>query len=330
MLLAGDIGGTKTQLAIFSMAEGPRRPVAEAVFPSADYTNLADIAREFITQTNLPVEYACFDVAGPVIGGRAQLTNLPWVIDSAALAAELNLQRVWLLNDLQATAYAVPQLTPGDLKTLNKGEPAEYGAIAVIAPGTGLGEAFLVWTGSSYMAYASEGGHTDFGPNNDVEIELLRFLLKRFGHAGYERICSGIGIPNIYDFFLESGRFSESPEVAQALAAAEDRTPIIVQAALDPVKPDPLCVATMEMFVSVLGAEAGNLALKVLATGGVYLGGGIPPRILPFLQTEHFMRAFTNKGRFSEMISRIPVHIVLTQAALIGAARYGLERMTSN
>jgi len=330
MLLAGDIGGTKTQLAIFSLAEGPRRPVAEAIFPSADYTNLADMVREFITQTNLPVEYACFDVAGPVIGGRAQLTNLPWVIDSAALAAELNLQRVWLLNDLQATAYAVPQLTPGDLETLNKGEPAEYGAIAVIAPGTGLGEAFLVWTGNSYMAYASEGGHTDFGPNNDVEIELLRFLLKRFGHAGYERICSGIGIPNIYDFFRERGDFPESPEVAQALATAEDRTPIIVQAALDPVKPDPLCVATMEMFVSVLGAEAGNLALKVLATGGVYLGGGIPPRILPFLQTERFMRAFTNKGRFSEMISRIPVHIVLTQAALIGAARYGLERMSSH
>lgn len=330
MLLAGDIGGTKTQLAVFSLAEGPRRPVVEATFPSAEYTDLADMVREFIAQTNLPVEYACFDVAGPVIGGRAQLTNLPWIVDSAALAAELNLRRVWLLNDLQATAYAVPQLTPADLETLNKGEPAEYGAIAVIAPGTGLGEAFLVWTGSSYMAYASEGGHTDFGPNDEVEIELLRFLLKRYGHAGYERICSGIGIPNIYDFFRESGRFPESPRIAQALATTDDRTPIIVQAALDPVEPDPLCVAAMEMFVSVLGAEAGNLALKVLATGGVYLGGGIPPRILPLLRGERFMRAFTHKGRFSEMISRIPVHVVLTQAALIGAARYGLERMSSD
>ncbi|WP_298980535.1 glucokinase [Caldilinea sp.] len=330
MLLAGDIGGTKTQLAVFSLAEGPRRPVAEAIFPSAEYTDLADMVREFIARTNLPVEYACFDVAGPVIGGRAQLTNLPWIVDSAALAAELNLRRVWLLNDLQATAYAVPQLTPADLETLNKGEPAEYGAIAVIAPGTGLGEAFLVWTGSSYMAYASEGGHTDFGPNDEVEIELLRFLLKRYGHAGYERICSGIGIPNIYDFFRDSGRFPESPRIAQALATTDDRTPIIVQAALDPVEPDPLCVAAMEMFVSVLGAEAGNLALKVLATGGVYLGGGIPPRILPLLRGERFMRAFTHKGRFSEMISRIPVHVVLTQAALIGAARYGLERMSSD
>jgi glucokinase len=330
MLLAGDIGGTKTHLAIFSLAEGPRRPVAEAVFPSAVYHDLADMVREFVAQTQFSIEYASFDVAGPVVGGRAQLTNLPWIVDSTALAAELKLNRVWLLNDLQATAYAVPQLAPSDLDTINKGEPAEYGAIGVIAPGTGLGEAFLVWTGNTYMAYASEGGHTDFGPNNEVEIELLRFLIKRFGHGGYERICSGIGIPNVYDFFRESGYAPESPEVAQRLAEATDRTPVIVQAAMDANNPDPLAVATMDMFVSVLGAEAGNLALKVLATGGVYLGGGIPPRILPLLHSGRFMEAFTRKGRFSEMISRIPVHVILTQAALIGAARYGLERMTSN
>ena len=330
MLLAGDIGGTKTHLAMFSLAEGPRRPVAEAVFPSANYGDLAEMVQEFTEQTHLEIEYACFDVAGPVVGNRAQLTNLPWVVDGPALARTLKLRRVWLLNDLQATAYSVPQLTPSDLETLNKGEPAEYGAIGVIAPGTGLGEAFLVWTGNAYMAYASEGGHTDFGPNNDLEMGLARFLLDRFGHAGYERICSGIGIPNIYDFFQERVGIPESPELAQRLAVASDRTPLIVQAALDADIPDPLCVAAMETFVSVLGAEAGNLALKVLATGGIYLGGGIPPRILPLLRTGRFMEGFTNKGRFSEMISKIPVHIVLTQAALIGAARYGLERMTSH
>lgn len=328
MLLAGDIGGTKTHLAIFSLAEGPRRPVAEEIFPSAHYTDLAGMVREFVTKTQLPIEYACFDVAGPVVGGKAQLTNLPWVVDSHALVRELNLRRVWLLNDLQATAYSVPQLTPADLETINKGEPSEYGAIAVIAPGTGLGEAFLVWTDNAYMAYASEGGHTDFGPNSETEIELLRFLLKRFGHAGYERICSGIGIPNIYDFFCESGYAPEAPELTRRLANASDRTPLIVQAALDETNPDPLCVATMETFVSVLGAEAGNLALKVLATGGVYLGGGIPPRILPLLRTDRFMQAFTHKGRFSEVIGKVPVHVILTQAALIGAARYGLERMS--
>lgn len=330
MLLAGDIGGTKTHLAVFSLAEGPRRPVAEAIFPSAEYSDLALMVQEFNAQTKLPIEYACFDVAGPVVGGRAQLTNLPWIVDSAELAAKLKLHRVFLLNDLQATAYAVPQLTPSDLDTINKGEPAEYGAIAVIAPGTGLGEAFLVWTGHSYMAYASEGGHTDFGPNDETEIELLRYLLKRYGHAGYERICSGIGIPNIYDFFRDSGRAPESPALAQQMEAVSDRTPIIVQAALNQSNPDPLCVMTMDMFVSVLGAEAGNLALKVLATGGVYLGGGIPPRILPLLHGDRFMRSFRNKGRFSAMISHIPVHVVLTQAALIGAARYGLERMSTN
>lgn len=328
MLLAGDIGGTKTHLAVFSLAEGPRRPVAEEIFPSASYANLAEMVREFQEKTKLPIEYASFDVAGPVVGGKAQLTNLPWIVDGAALASELELRRVWLLNDLQATAYAVPHLTPTDLEPINRGEPTEYGAIAVVAPGTGLGEAFLVWTENSYMAYASEGGHTDFGPNDETQIELLRYMLKRYGHAGYERVCSGIGIPNIYDFFRDSRYATESAAFAARLDAAADRTPLIVQAALDEADPDPLCVATLDMFVSILGAEAGNLALKVLATGGVYLGGGIPRRILPKLQTGRFMEAFVNKGRFSAMMSRIPVYVVLTQAALTGAARYGLERMT--
>ncbi|MCB0069036.1 MAG: glucokinase, partial [Caldilineaceae bacterium] len=211
-----------------------------------------------------------------------------------------------------------------------RGEPTEYGAIAVVAPGTGLGEAFLVWTENSYMAYASEGGHTDFGPNDETQIELLRYMLKRYGHAGYERVCSGIGIPNIYDFFRDSRYATESAAFAARLDAAADRTPLIVQAALDEANPDPLCVATLDMFVSILGAEAGNLALKVLATGGVYLGGGIPRRILPKLQTGRFMEAFVNKGRFSAMMSRIPVYVVLTQAALTGAARYGLERMSQH
>lgn len=328
MLLAGDIGGTKTHLAVFSPAEGPCRPIAEAIFSSTAYADLAGMVREFCDKTNLPIEYASFDVAGPVVNGKAQLTNLPWIVDSTALAAELNLRRVWLLNDLQATAYAVPHLAPSDLATLNRGEPTEYGAIAVVAPGTGLGEAFLVWAENAYLAYASEGGHTDFGPNDDMQVELLRYMLKRFGHVGYERVCSGIGIPNIYDFFRDSQYATESPVLAAQLDAAADRTPLIVQAALDEREPDPLCVATLDMFVSVLGAEAGNLALKVLATGGVYLGGGIPQRILPKLQETHFMSAFTNKGRFAALMSRIPVHVILTQAALTGAARYGLERMT--
>jgi glucokinase len=327
MLLAGDIGGTKTHLAVFSRVEGPRRPHAEAVFPSAQYDDLADMAREFLAGIDHEIEYACFDVAGPVVGGRAKLTNLPWTVDARGLAATLGLRRVWLLNDLQATAYAIPHLTGHDLVTINPGEPQEGGAIAVIAPGTGLGEAFLVYTDEGYSAYASEGGHADFGPNDATQLALLGYLLERFGHVGYERVASGIGIPNIYDFFRDTGYAPESPTLAAELAEADDRTPLISRSAQDADNPDPLSVATLETFVSILGAEAGNLALKVLSTGGVYLGGGIPPRILPKLKEPNFMQAFTNKGRFAEMLERMPVYVILIPAALIGAASYGLAHM---
>ena len=329
MLLAGDIGGTKTHLALFSLAAGPRRPVAEAVFSSTAYPDLASMVRAFSAQTQLPIEHACFDVAGPVMANRAQLTNLGWEVDAAALADELRLRRVWLLNDLQATAYAVPQLASSDLETLHRGEAAECGAIAVVAPGTGLGEAFLVWADGAYRAYASEGGHTDFGPRDALQVELLNCLSARFGTVSYERVCSGIGIPNLYDFLRESGRCPPSSTLEEQQAGTSDRTPWIVQAALDPLQPDPLCRATLELFVDVLGAEASNLALKVLATGGVYLGGGLPPRLLPLLASGRFLAAFAAKGRFSELMQKIPVHVILTQAALIGAARYGLEQMGS-
>jgi len=195
----------------------------------------------------------------------------------------------------------------------------------VIAPGTGLGEAFLVRE-ERYLAYPSEGGHADFGPNSDLEIGLLRSFQKKFGHVSYERICSGHGLPNIYTYLKESGYAEEPVWLAEQLAAIDDPTPGIVSAALDTYKPCKLCVTTLSVFVSTLGAEAGNLALKVLATGGVYLGGGIPPRIIPALATGQFMKSFTNKGRFSELVSRIPVHVILNpKAALIGAAFHGLE-----
>jgi glucokinase len=248
-------------------------------------------------------------------------------VDARGLASTLGLRRVWLLNDLQATAYAIPHLTGHDLVTINAGEPQEGGAIAVIAPGTGLGEAFLVYTDEGYSAYASEGGHADFGPNDATQLALLGYLFERFDHVGYERVASGIGIPNIYDFFRDTGHAPESPTLAAELAEADDRTPLISRAAQDPDNPDPLAAATLEMFVSILGAEAGNLALKVLSTGGVYLGGGIPPRILAKLKEPGFMQAFTNKGRFGEMLGRMPVYVILIPAALIGAASYGLAHM---
>jgi glucokinase len=325
MLLAGDIGGTKTDLAVFSAEGGLRKPLAQKRFPSADYGSLAVMAQEFLAEVGQEVDSACFAVAGPVVAGHARLTNLPWVVAEEDLGKELKLGPVKLLNDLEAIANAVPHLGPADLHALNPGKPAPGGAIAVIAPGTGLGEAFLTWDGKGYQAHPSEGGHTDFGPTDETQLGLLRYLWGRFGHVSYERVGSGIGIPNIYDYLKESGAAPESPGLAEQLAAAEDRTPLIIQGALDEGNPCPLCRSTLEVFVGVLGAEAGNLALKVLATGGVYLAGGIPPRIVKALEGERFLSAFKNKGRFAELLGQVPVFVVLEQVALLGAAAHGLR-----
>ena len=323
--LAGDLGGTKTNLAIFSPARGPHLPVVEATFASGAYPNLTTLVQQFLEQVKLPVQHACFGVAGPVVGGGATITNLPWQLEEGALAQELGLVTVTLLNDLVAGAYAIPNLALTDLHTLAPGAPTPNGALAVIAPGTGLGEAFLLHDGARYRAYPSEGGHADFAPGNDFEAGLLHYLRGAFGHVSWERVCSGKGIPNIYEY-LKVIDFAEEPAwLTAAFANAADPTPLIVTAALQHEKPCMLCRATLNTFVSILGAEAGNLALKVLATGGLYLGGGIPPRILPLLQGEQFMQAFLHKGRFTELLGRVPVHVILNpKAALLGAACYGL------
>ena len=326
ILLAGDIGGTKTNLAVFSSEAGPRAPLVEKAFPSPDYPSLETLVREFLTQLDLKVERATFGVAGPVVDGRVRVTNLPWVIDERQLQETLALSSVRLLNDLEAIANSVPFLEPADLHTLNAGQPVPGGAIAIIAPGTGLGEAYLTWDGSRYRSHASEGGHTSFAPMDELEIELLRYLQARFAHVSCERVCSGIGLPNIYAYLKDSGYADEPAWLAEQLAAAGDPTPVIVNAALDGERPSELCVATLNVFVSALGAEAGNLALKVLATGGVYLGGGIPPRILPVLRQAQFMDTFRRKGRMSDLLARMPVHVILNpKAALLGTACYGLE-----
>lgn len=328
MLLAGDIGGTKTNLAVFSYETGWRLPIAEATFPSASYSSLEALVREFLSQHDFSIDYASFGVAGPVVAGRATITNLPWTMDEAQLQKELQIQSVHLLNDLDAIAHAVPYLESRDLHTLNAGQPVPGGAIAVIAPGTGLGEAFLTWDGKHYQTHTSEGGHADFAPTNQFEIELLRYLMARFPHVSFERVCSGKGLPNIYAYLKDSGSAEEPSWLAARLAAAQDRTPIIVENALSNENANELCVATLNTFVSILGAEAGNLALKVLATGGVYVGGGIPLRILSFLEGERFIQAFTHKGRFTQMLAQMPVHVILNpNIALLGAARRGFESM---
>jgi glucokinase len=328
MLLAGDIGGTKTDLAIFSTDSGARQPLVHKVYPSAGFTSLEAMVSEFLAEVKLPVKHACFDVAGPVVMGRAKLTNLAWVVEEISLKNTFNLKTVRVLNDLEAIANAIPHLEPQDLHTINHGKKVATGSIAVVAPGTGLGEAFSVWDGTRYRAFPSEGGHVNFAPTNETEIELLRYMWKKFGHLSYERVCSGIGIPNIYEFLRDSGYASEPAEFAARYAATTDKTRLISQTALDPNLDSPLCKATLEMFISILASEAGNMALKVLATGGVYLGGGIPVHILQAFDNEKFMQVFSNKGRFQELLAQVPVHVVVTRAALIGVASYGLELLT--
>ena len=330
MLLAGDIGGTKTNLAVFSSETGWRKPYAEATYSSVDYPGLEALVHEFLAHYDFPIDRASFGVAGPVVDGSATITNLSWMMGENQLQQVLHIPSVRLLNDLDAIAHSVPYLESQDLLTLNEGQPVSGGAIAVIAAGTGLGEAFLTWDVSHYKAHTSEGGHADFSPTNTIQVKLLRYLLTRFPHVSFERICSGKGLPNIYDYLKDSGYAEEPHWLAEQLAMALDRSPIIVNNALDKDNACELCEATLNTFVSILAAEAGNLALKVLSTGGVYLGGGIPPRILPFLKDKQFMQSFTHKGRFTQMLAQMPVHIILNpKVALLGAAIHGFEKQGS-
>ena len=326
MLLAGDIGGTKTAVALFSTDSDTDtlQPVVEMIFQNRNYSSLEEVIYEFMRDNPKAITSASFGVAGPVVKGRANITNLPWVIDQEAIQKAFDFPKVHLLNDLESIASAVPHLTSEDLVTLNEGTVEPEGAIAVIAPGTGLGEAFLVWDGDMYRAHPSEGGHVSFGPTNPDQVDLLVYMIEKFGHVSVERVCSGSGIPNIYACAKHHGRFPEPEWLQKQLAEAIDPAPIIVEAAIQ--HGTPICVATLELFLDILADEASNMALKVLSTGGVYLGGGIPPRILSELEKPRFMEVFSSKGRFSELMRNMPVHVIRNpKTALYGAAYYGFE-----
>ncbi len=329
LLMVGDVGGTKTDLAVVSVAGGPRQVVAQRRYPSAGYPGLAEMARSFLADAGLRVRAACFDVAGPVLGGRAHLTNLAWQLDEQVLASALDLEGVWLLNDLVATAGAVPILRPDELHQVKPGEALPGSPIAVVAPGTGLGEAFLTPAGDGFSVHGSEGGHAAFAPGDDLELDLLRALWREFDHVSVERVASGVGIPNLYDFLLGRGEVPESPALGAELARTEDRARPILQAALG-VAPDPLAAATLRLFLHILGGEAANLALKVLATGGVYLAGGIAQALRRELATAPFLDAFVRAGRFSAMLERVPVFVVTGDVALLGAAREGLRLLATS
>lgn len=325
MLVAGDIGGTKTLLAIFASGGDPRSPLVQREYHSADFASLAEMVRAFFLESNMRAEFGCFDVAGPVVDGHVKTTNLPWSMSERELEADVGLRRVALLNDLQAIAFAIPLLRDGEFETLNEGSPQPRGPIAVIAPGTGLGEAFLVWADNGYVACASEGGHSSYAPTSERQSSLWFYLTRKYGAASAERACSGMAVADIYDFLRETGAYPENADLAQKLAQAADRTPLIVEAGMSASTPDPLASAALELFVQNLGSEAGNLALKILSTGGVYLAGGMPLRVGPLLKGRSFLDAFVSKGRFSDLLSRMPVRVVTAPAALLGAAAFGMR-----
>lgn len=323
LLLAGDAGGTKTVLALVHAVSGTI--AAEATFPSREYESLQAVVAAFRRRYDAPVRYASFSVAGPVMGGRARITNLPWVLDADALAGELGVEGVRLMNDLQATAFAVPHLMPHQLSTIHAGAADPAGVKAVVAVGTGLGEAVLVPGPGGVQALPSEGGHTDFAPRSAMQRALLASLQTRYEHVSYERVCSGQhGIPNLYRFLADRSTHPAPAWLTSRLATTADPTPVIVEAALAP-DGCRTCRRTLRLLAAILGAEAGNMALRTLATGGVYVGGGIPPRILPALRSRAFRDGFRRKGPMSDLVGSIPVHVILEpRAALLGAARYGI------
>lgn len=323
MLLVGDVGATHARLALISREHGLARPIREANLPSRRYESLEALIGEFLTPPpSTRIERAVFAVAGPVVRGRAELTNLGWLVDETTLGAALGIPIVRLLNDLVALAYAVPRLSANALRTLQRGEPVECGAIAVVAPGTGLGEAFLTWGKADYRAHPSEGGHADFAPADPLQAELLSWLRARYDHVSYERVCSGSGLPNLYDFLKARGTAREEPWLADRLAASEDRAPVIVEAAFDARAPSALALAALELFSAILAAEAGNAALRVLATGGVYLGGGMPRRTLPLLERESFIERFRQKDRMADLLVGIPLHVIVARGVALSGAAY--------
>jgi glucokinase len=324
MILSGDIGGTSTRLAFFEAAGQRLRLVGKEIYPSGEYASLTELVARFVSEYGHTADHAAFGVPGPVRDGHAKTTNLPWLVDAKELARALRLPDTALINDLEAHAHGLAALGPEDFAVLNEGLPGATGNAAVIAAGTGLGEAGLYWDGARHHPFASEGGHTDFGPRDNLEMDLLRYLLAKYGHASYERVLSGPGLHNLYLFLRDTGRSAESPRIAEAMHT-QDPPAIITQAALD--GESELCRQALELFVSLYGAEAGNLALKIMATGGVYLGGGIAPKIVKKLQGQEFMNAFAARGRMKPLLESIPVRVILNpDTPLLGAALYAARR----
>lgn len=335
MILAGDIGGTNTRLGLFEGDEA--RPVqqTEAVYPSQSHNSLEAIIKKFLAEHPVDIKYACFGIAGPVMGNRCRATNLPWQLDGGSIAKTFGLDSVILINDLVANAHGIAVLGPEDSATFNEGDPKARGNEAIVSPGTGLGQAGIFWDGKRRHPFPSEGGHSDFAPRNDLEWELLGYLRNFYGRVSYERILSGPGLLSLFRFLRDTGRGEEPDWLAEEMETS-DPAAVISRAAFS--GKSPLCIKTLELFLQILGAEAGNVALKFLSVGGVWLGGGILARWLKEMggslenipahqpRPAVFMGTFTDKGRFKPLMEKIPVRVILNdKTALLGAAHHALE-----
>jgi glucokinase len=331
MMLAGDVGGTKVDLALCRFENGQLLTVHEHRYHAREFAGLVQVVETFLEEckqvVSKPVDVlaACFGVPGPVRNGRLKLTNLPWTLDSSQLAVDLKIEHVFLINDLEANGYGIAELTPDQILVLSPGDPAAEGNRGLIAAGTGLGEAILVWNGKTYTPMASEGGHSDFAARNDDEIGLLRYLQKTLrGRVSSERVISGIGLANVYAYCRDVKGLTE-PQWLKDRMRTEDPNAVIGE--LGESGTSELCVQALNLFVAAYGAEAGNLALKILATGGMYVGGGIAPKVIKKMQDGTFMKAFIDKGRLSDLLVQTPVRLILeSRAALMGAAAYAEAR----
>jgi glucokinase len=328
LVLAGDIGGTKTELALFSVRGDKLRIESQQRFLSKRYSGLLPVLQDYLSGSQPKIDAACFGIAGAVVDGKVTTPNLPWMVDVEEVRRALKLNAVMLLNDLEAAAYGIFTLDNEEFFTLNEGTMRHAGNKALIAAGTGLGQAILYDDGHHFHPLASEAGHADFAPRNEIEIELLRYLIGRFGHVSYERVLSGPGLTNIYRFLKEGRGMSEPSELLKRLSAAEDDAAVISQAAL--ANEFEICVAALDLFVSVYGAEAGNLALRAKSVRGLYVGGGIAPKILAKLKEGAFLRAFTDKGRYSDLLTAVPVQVVLNDHAALRGAAYFAAFLTSD
>jgi glucokinase len=324
MILAGDIGGTNARLAAFETEGSRLQCVVEKVYPSQSHSGLPEIVADFVKTEGIPAQSACFGVAGPVRGGRSKISNLPWVIDSRELATQLRLRTVGLINDLEALAYGLDVLESKDFVTISEGSCDADGNMAVVSAGSGLGEAGLYWDGFRHHPFACEGGHTEFAPKNEVEIELLQYLMRKYGHqhVSYERILSGPGVRNVYEFLRDTGKEEEPAWLKEQIAETRDVPALISELALS--NKAEICNRTLSIFVSVFGSEAGNCALKFMGTGGVFVAG-IAGKIVQKMKEPAFMESFLDKGRMKPLLEGVPVKVVLNDdSGLIGAARFAL------